>query len=170
MQFPSFLLLLLISLTTQGLIQNSIAKPSNLHLLRDYKPFWKRDDEESSSTKVQNLINFPGREGEPECSIGDTLSSHDCNRALLALGTGIKGKVQFLKVADDSSTGTFGSCKVTVQSLDKRKIVVSKGRLENGPGYLNFMKQCHGHAGTIILGGGVYGMTIESTGCESDTS
>lgn len=122
----------------------------------------------SNHTSTTNSINFPGEEGKPECeSGGEKLIEHDCNRALLALGTGIAGKIKFLRVNNDTATGTFKTCKVTVQSLDGKPVHVSKGRLEHGPGYVDFMKICKGQPGTMILGGGEFGMTVESSECDS---
>ncbi|EGG04306.1 uncharacterized protein MELLADRAFT_65016 [Melampsora larici-populina 98AG31] len=125
------------------------------------------NDTKSNHTSIPNSINFPGEEGKPECeSGGEKLIEHDCNRALLALGTGIAGKIKFLRVSNDTATGTFKTCKVTVQSLDGKPVHVSKGRLEHGPGYVDFMKICKGQPGTMILGGGEFGMTIESSECD----
>jgi hypothetical protein len=42
-----------------------------------------------------------------------TLVSHDCNAALLALGGGIAGTIEFLKVQGTTTTGTSGGCSVS---------------------------------------------------------
>ncbi|KAH9821659.1 hypothetical protein DFH28DRAFT_527582 [Melampsora americana] len=125
------------------------------------------NESKSNQTSTINSIHFPGQEGKPECESGsERLIEHDCNRALLALGSGIAGKIKFLRVDNETATGTFKTCKITVQSLDGKPVHVSKGRLEHGPGYVDFMKICQGQPGTMILGGGQFGMTIESSECD----
>ncbi|KAF7312899.1 hypothetical protein MKEN_00974300 [Mycena kentingensis (nom. inval.)] len=106
------------------------------------------------------------------------LVSHDCNVALLSLGGGIAGAIQFLRVNSASTTATSGTCKVTATAIDGGQaaffhtlynlsksrffagtiIDISKGRLEgngrpNG-GFVNLIDACGTTPGTMVIGGG----------------
>ncbi|THV01991.1 hypothetical protein K435DRAFT_836681 [Dendrothele bispora CBS 962.96] len=89
-----------------------------------------------------------------------TLSSHDCNVALLSLGPGgIAGAIQFLRPNTASVSATSGTCKVSAQTTDGSIIDISKGRLEHGgvKGFDNLLDECGATPGTVLIEGGATG-------------
>ncbi|WVQ71735.1 hypothetical protein IAR50_001276 [Cryptococcus sp. DSM 104548] len=67
---------------------------------------------------------------QPQCN-GGSLSAHDCNVALLGLGGGIQGTIQFLRVDATTNSSTSNGCTMTVTAADGRTAIdISKGRLE----------------------------------------
>ncbi|KAJ7614007.1 hypothetical protein FB45DRAFT_1008797 [Roridomyces roridus] len=84
---------------------------------------------------------------------------HDCNVALLGLGGGIAGAIEFLRVSASSTTAVSGTCRVTATAVDGGTTIdISKGRLEghgstNG-GFDNLLTACGPSPGSMIIGGG----------------
>ncbi|KAJ7234190.1 hypothetical protein B0H12DRAFT_1058516 [Mycena haematopus] len=87
------------------------------------------------------------------------LVEHDCNVALLGLGGGIAGTIEFLRVSAASTSFTSGTCKVTATAVDGGTTIdISKGRLEghgstNG-GFDNLLTACGPSPGSMVIGGG----------------
>ncbi|KAK7006185.1 hypothetical protein R3P38DRAFT_3037167 [Favolaschia claudopus] len=87
------------------------------------------------------------------------LIQHDCNVALLGLGGGIAGAIQFLRVNAQSTTAVSGTCRVTATAVDGGTTIdISKGRLEghgspNG-GFENLLTACGPSPGSMVIGGG----------------
>ncbi|KAJ7157653.1 hypothetical protein C8R43DRAFT_949019 [Mycena crocata] len=87
------------------------------------------------------------------------LVTHDCNVALLGLGGGIAGAIQFLRVNAASTSAVSGTCRVTATAVDGGTTVdISKGRLEghgspNG-GFENLLTACGASPGSMVIGGG----------------
>ncbi|CAK5269596.1 unnamed protein product [Mycena citricolor] len=87
------------------------------------------------------------------------LNTHDCDVALLGLGGGIAGKIQFLRVNAASTTAVSGTCRVTATAVNGGTTIdISKGRLEghgssNG-GFDNLRDACGTTPGSMIIGGG----------------
>ncbi|KII84383.1 hypothetical protein PLICRDRAFT_32417 [Plicaturopsis crispa FD-325 SS-3] len=87
------------------------------------------------------------------------LVEHDCNVALLALGGGIAGAIEFLRVNSSTTSGTSGTCTVTATAVNGGTTIdISKGRLEghgstNG-GFDNLLTACGPSPGSMIIGGG----------------
>ncbi|WWC69401.1 uncharacterized protein I206_103340 [Kwoniella pini CBS 10737] len=101
---------------------------------------------------------------QPVCQ-GGNLDSHDCNVALLSLGGGIQGAIQFLRVDDTSNTSSSGTCRMTVTAVDGgTAISISKGRLEQAQKAA--IAECGRQAWTVTaLGGSVGGnLKIEQSG------
>lgn len=97
----------------------------------------------------------------PACG-STALNSHDCNVALLSLGTGIAGAIQTLRVAATTTTGASGNCKITADAVDGgTSIAISKGRLEQG--FKAFVAQCGVKTGTVTIAGGAPGGNIKLT-------
>ncbi|KAJ1567395.1 hypothetical protein HK096_010004 [Nowakowskiella sp. JEL0078] len=90
--------------------------------------------------------------GKPTCT-GKAIVEKDCNRALLALGGGIAGKIQFLRPGTSSTTGKFGTCLITTTSQNAKAVVdVSKGRLEAA--YRVLLSGCGKTTGSVVISGG----------------
>ncbi|KAJ7340889.1 hypothetical protein DFH08DRAFT_938628 [Mycena albidolilacea] len=87
------------------------------------------------------------------------LVEHDCNVALLGLGGGIAGAIEFLRVGAASTTAVSGTCRVTATAVDGGTTIdISKGRLEghgsaNG-GFDNLLTACGPSPGSLVIGGG----------------
>ncbi|KAJ7683708.1 hypothetical protein B0H17DRAFT_30087 [Mycena rosella] len=87
------------------------------------------------------------------------LVTHDCNVALLGLGGGIAGTIEFLRVNAASTTAVSGTCRVTATAVNGGTTIdISKGRLEghgstNG-GFDNLLTACGASPGSMIIGGG----------------
>jgi len=87
------------------------------------------------------------------------LVEHDCNVALLGLGGGIAGAIEFLRVNSASTSATSGTCTVTATAVDGGTTIdISKGRLEghgssNG-GFDNLLTACGPSPGSMVIGGG----------------
>ncbi|KAJ7153598.1 hypothetical protein C8R46DRAFT_1191410 [Mycena filopes] len=87
------------------------------------------------------------------------LVTHDCNVALLGLGGGIAGAIEFLRVNAASTTAASGTCRVTATAVDGGTTIdISKGRLEghgstNG-GFDNLLTACGASPGSMVIGGG----------------
>ncbi|KAF7337013.1 hypothetical protein MVEN_02137900 [Mycena venus] len=87
------------------------------------------------------------------------LVEHDCNVALLGLGGGIAGAIEFLRVNAASTTAVSGTCRVTATAVDGGSTIdISKGRLEghgstNG-GFDNLLTACGPSPGSMVIGGG----------------
>ncbi|KAJ3788241.1 hypothetical protein GGU10DRAFT_373263 [Lentinula aff. detonsa] len=87
------------------------------------------------------------------------LVEHDCNVALLGLGGGIAGAIEFLRVNSSTSSATSGTCTVTATAVDGGETIdISKGRLEghgstNG-GFDNLLTACGPSPGSMVIGGG----------------
>ncbi|KAJ3888223.1 hypothetical protein GG344DRAFT_79981 [Lentinula edodes] len=87
------------------------------------------------------------------------LVEHDCNVALLGLGGGIAGAIEFLRVNDSTTSATSGTCTVTATAVDGGTTIdISKGRLEghgstNG-GFDNLLTACGPSPGSMVIGGG----------------
>ncbi|KAJ7679208.1 hypothetical protein DFH06DRAFT_506911 [Mycena polygramma] len=87
------------------------------------------------------------------------LVEHDCNVALLGLGGGIAGAIEFLRVNAASTSAVSGTCKVTATAVDGGTTIdISKGRLEghgstNG-GFDNLLTACGPSPGSMVIGGG----------------
>ncbi|KAJ7471397.1 hypothetical protein B0H11DRAFT_2039804 [Mycena galericulata] len=85
--------------------------------------------------------------------------THDCDVALLGLGGGIAGTIEFLRVNAASTTAVSGTCRVTATAVNGGTTIdISKGRLEghgstNG-GYDNLLTACGPSPGSMIIGGG----------------
>ncbi|KAJ7759324.1 hypothetical protein DFH07DRAFT_1060192 [Mycena maculata] len=85
--------------------------------------------------------------------------THDCDVALLGLGGGIAGTIEFLRVSASSTTAVSGTCRVTATAVNGGTTIdISKGRLEghgstNG-GYDNLLTACGPSPGSMIIGGG----------------
>ncbi|KAJ3828806.1 hypothetical protein EV361DRAFT_948009 [Lentinula raphanica] len=87
------------------------------------------------------------------------LVEHDCNVALLGLGGGIAGAIEFLRVNNSTTSATSGTCTVTATAVDGGTTIdISKGRLEghgstNG-GFDNLLTACGPSPGSMVIGGG----------------
>ncbi|KAJ7755519.1 hypothetical protein B0H16DRAFT_1453484 [Mycena metata] len=87
------------------------------------------------------------------------LVTHDCDVALLGLGGGIAGAIEFLRVNAASTTAVSGTCRVTATAVNGGTTIdISKGRLEghgstNG-GFDNLLTACGPSPGSMIIGGG----------------
>ncbi|KAJ4000483.1 hypothetical protein F5050DRAFT_1804089 [Lentinula boryana] len=87
------------------------------------------------------------------------LVEHDCNVALLGLGGGIAGTIEFLRVNSSTTSATSGTCTVTATAVDGGETIdISKGRLEghgstNG-GFDNLLTACGPSPGSMVIGGG----------------
>ncbi|KAJ3725126.1 hypothetical protein C8R42DRAFT_708312 [Lentinula raphanica] len=87
------------------------------------------------------------------------LVEHDCNVALLGLGGGIAGAIEFLRVDNSTTSATSGTCTVTATAVDGGTTIdISKGRLEghgstNG-GFDNLLTACGPSPGSMVIGGG----------------
>ncbi|KAJ3807963.1 hypothetical protein EV368DRAFT_88926 [Lentinula lateritia] len=87
------------------------------------------------------------------------LVEHDCNVALLGLGGGIAGAIEFLRVNSSTTSATSGTCTVTATAVDGGTTIdISKGRLEghgstNG-GFDNLLTACGPSPGSMVIGGG----------------
>ncbi|KIK62855.1 hypothetical protein GYMLUDRAFT_41727 [Collybiopsis luxurians FD-317 M1] len=87
------------------------------------------------------------------------LVEHDCNVALLGLGGGIAGTIEFLRVNSSTTSATSGTCTVTATAVDGGTTIdISKGRLEghgssNG-GFDNLLTACGPSPGSMVIGGG----------------
>ncbi|KAJ7196822.1 hypothetical protein GGX14DRAFT_672004 [Mycena pura] len=87
------------------------------------------------------------------------LVEHDCNVALLGLGGGIAGAIEFLRVNAPSTTAVSGTCRVTATAVNGGTTIdISKGRLEghgsaNG-GFDNLLTACGPSPGSMVIGGG----------------
>ncbi|KAJ7846138.1 hypothetical protein B0H13DRAFT_110841 [Mycena leptocephala] len=87
------------------------------------------------------------------------LVEHDCNVALLGLGGGIAGAIEFLRVGAASTSAVSGTCKVTATAVNGGSTIdISKGRLEghgstNG-GFDNLLTACGPSPGSMVIGGG----------------
>jgi len=94
--------------------------------------------------------------GATTCTVGSALSSHDCNVALLALGGGIAGTIEFLRVDAPTNSATSGGCTVSVATDDGGNIDISKGRLEHGgiKGFDNLISDCQDAPGSVLIQGG----------------
>lgn len=100
---------------------------------------------------------------QPICTDPATkLNSHDCNVALLSTGTGIAGKIQFLRVAGTKTVGTNGTCSITVEAVDGgTAISISKGRFEQA--FKSFVAVCGVSPGTVVAAGGSVGGNTKIT-------
>ncbi|KAJ1553424.1 hypothetical protein HK096_007888, partial [Nowakowskiella sp. JEL0078] len=73
--------------------------------------------------------------------------------ALLKLGGGIAGAIQFLRPGTSSTTGSFGTCLITTTSQDSGAVVdVSKGRLEAA--YRVLLNGCGRKTGSVVISKG----------------
>ncbi|KAL2917619.1 hypothetical protein HK105_202905 [Polyrhizophydium stewartii] len=99
--------------------------------------------------------------GAPVCaSPAVKLNSHDCNVALLSLGGGIAGKIQFLRVAGTRTTGTSGSCQLVATAVDGgTSISISKGRLEAA--FRVLKGKCGVATGSVVAKGGSKGGNLK---------
>jgi len=81
------------------------------------------------------------------------LNSHDCNVALLGLGGGIAGTIEFLRVNAASSTSSSGTCKITTTAVNGGTTIdISKGRLEQA--FKAYIAACGDTPGTVTAQGG----------------
>ncbi|WVQ78329.1 hypothetical protein IAT38_000414 [Cryptococcus sp. DSM 104549] len=105
---------------------------------------------------------------EPQC-LGGNLDSHDCNVALLSLGGGIQGAIQFLRVDDTTNTASSGSCTMTVTAVDGGTAInISKGRLEQAQKAA--IAACGRQAWTVTAVGGATGGNLLIEQSSSATS
>ncbi|ETW78675.1 hypothetical protein HETIRDRAFT_477946 [Heterobasidion irregulare TC 32-1] len=100
---------------------------------------------------------------QPQCTDPSVkLNSHDCNVALLSTGTGIAGKIQFLRVAGTTTTGTSGTCSVKVDAVDGGTAIdISKGRFEQA--FKALVAACGVSPGTVTAAGGSTGGNTKIT-------
>ncbi|KAI8851269.1 hypothetical protein BC829DRAFT_441697 [Chytridium lagenaria] len=86
-----------------------------------------------------------------------------CNRALLSLGGGIGKPIEVLRVAGSSTTGTFGTCRMRIESVDGQSgITLSKGRIQ-AITRAYFLK-CGMGQGSVVAVGGVRGGNVLDVG------
>ncbi|GFZ45633.1 hypothetical protein JCM24511_03361 [Saitozyma sp. JCM 24511] len=95
----------------------------------------------------------------PTCN-GGSLSSHNCNVALLGLGGGIAGTIEFLRVDATTDSSTSGGCTMTVTAVDGgTSIDISKGRLEQGQKAA--IDACGQQAWSVTVAGGSVGGDLQ---------
>ncbi|EIW69426.1 hypothetical protein M231_04143 [Tremella mesenterica] len=88
----------------------------------------------------------------PTCQ-GGSLNAHDCNVALLGLGGGIAGPIEFLRVDATTNSSTSGGCTMTVTTTNGGTAIdISKGRLEQGQKAA--ISTCGQQAWTVTVQGG----------------
>ncbi|KAK4688033.1 hypothetical protein P7C73_g2078, partial [Tremellales sp. Uapishka_1] len=96
---------------------------------------------------------------QPACN-GGSLSSHDCNVALLSLGGGISGAIEFLRVAATTNAATSGGCTMTVTAVDGGTAIdISKGRLEQAQA--SAIAACGQQAWSVTAVGGATGGNLQ---------
>ncbi|WVQ70025.1 uncharacterized protein L199_008249 [Kwoniella botswanensis] len=105
---------------------------------------------------------------QPVCE-GGNLDSHDCNVALLSLGGGIQGAIQFLRVDDITNTASSGSCTMTVTAVDGGTAIdISKGRLEQAQKAA--IARCGRQAWSVTALGGATGGNLKIGQSSSSSS
>jgi len=107
-----------------------------------------------SASPLHELYTRQDLSAQPVCQDKNTqLVSHDCNAALLALGGGIAGSIEFLRVNVASSTGTSGTCSITTTAVNGGTTIdISKGRLEQA--FDAYIAACGDTPGTVTATGG----------------
>jgi len=107
-----------------------------------------------SASPVHELYSRADLSAQPSCQDKNTqLNSHDCNTALLALGGGIAGSIEFLRVNAATSTGTSGTCSITTTAVNGGTTIdISKGRLEQA--FKAYIAACGDTPGTVTAAGG----------------
>ncbi|ODN98492.1 hypothetical protein L198_03737 [Cryptococcus wingfieldii CBS 7118] len=96
---------------------------------------------------------------QPQCN-GGSLSAHDCNVALLSLGGGIQGAIQFLRVDATTNSSSSNGCTMTVTAADGGTAIdISKGRLEQAQKAA--IDKCGQQAWTVTATGGSTGGNLK---------